>query len=149
MEIAIPLSSTLVRNDIASLYRTSPMIDHVSIAVSDLETSTAFYDAVLSPLGYTRMVNRPMTVGYGKKYPEFWLNARPQRRNEDADTGHHICLRAPDQAAVDRFYHEALSKGGRDDGTPGMRQAAMTDYYGAFIRDLDGNKIEAITFLSG
>ena len=52
------------------------MIDHVSIAVRDLEAATRFYDAVLAPLGLARLVERPDTVGYGKRYPEFWLNRR-------------------------------------------------------------------------
>ncbi len=63
-----------------------------------------------------------------------------------ADTGVHICLRAPSEAAVDAFHAAALDAGGRSDGAPGERQAAMTTYYGAFIRDPDGNKIEAVCF---
>ena len=52
------------------------MIDHVSVAVRDLAAGVAFYERVLAPLGYTRLVERPATVGFGKKYPEFWLNVR-------------------------------------------------------------------------
>lgn len=122
------------------------MIDHVSVAVSDLKASTAFYDAVLAPLGLTRLVARERTVGFGKKYPEFWLNARPHMNQVVDDTGVHICLRAPDVAAVEAFHRAALAGGGRDDGAPGPRQAAMTEYFGAFVRDPDGNKIEAVTF---
>ncbi len=122
------------------------MIDHVSIAVRDLERSAAFWEAILAPLGLVRFVERPGTVGFGKKYPEFWLNLRSDMAPVSDDTGAHLCLRAPDTAAVDAFHAIALREGGRDDGPPGPRQAAITTYYGAFIRDPDGNKVEAVTF---
>jgi catechol 2,3-dioxygenase-like lactoylglutathione lyase family enzyme len=122
------------------------MIDHVSVPVRDLAASAAFYDAVLAPLLLLRLVERPATVGFGKTYPEFWLNLRPALLPVPADTGAHICLRAPDPAAVAAFHDQALRHGGISDGAPGPRQAAMTVYFGAFIRDPDGNKIEAVTF---
>lgn len=122
------------------------MIDHVSLAVSNLAASADFYAEILEPLGMTRMVDRERSVGFGKKYPEFWLNARPDMMPVEDGTGHHVCLRAPSQAAVTSFYERAIDHGGRGDGAPGIRQAAMTTYYGAFIRDPDGNKVEAVTF---
>lgn len=122
------------------------MIDHVSVAVSDLAASARFYEQVLAPLGLTRLVEREKTIGFGKKYPEFWLNARPEMVPVPEDTGTHVCLRAASKEAVTAFHETALSLGGRDDGAPGDRQAAMTIYFGAFIKDLDGNKIEAVTF---
>ena len=120
------------------------MIDHVSIAVADLRKSAAFYAAVLAPLGYRMIADRPASVGFGKKYPEFWLNARPSGARAAEDTGAHVCLRASSVDAVREFHARALANGGRDDGAPGMRKGEMTDYFGAFIRDRDGNKIEAI-----
>ncbi len=122
------------------------MIDHVSIAVSDLQRSAAFYRAILEPLGLTCLVERLHTIGFGKKYPEFWLNARRTMASAPDDVGAHICLRAPDRAAVEAFHRTALLCGGRDDGTPSDRDGEMTVYFGAFIRDPDGNKIEAVTF---
>lgn len=122
------------------------MIDHVSIAVSDLARSAAFYDVVLAPLGFTRLADRERTIGFGKKYPEFWLNLRPEMEPVSEGTGIHICLRANSREAVDAFHASALSNGGCDGGAPGDRQAQMTVYYGAFIRDPDGNKIEAVAF---
>ena len=53
------------------------MIDHISVGVSDLELSARFYEALLAPLGMSRLVTRPTTVGFGKAYPEFWINLRP------------------------------------------------------------------------
>ena len=122
------------------------MIDHISIAVSDLAASAAFYEAVLEPLGLTRLVDRPHTVGFGKRYPEFWLNARPGMALNVDGTRAHICLRAPSQDAVQAFFAAALAGGGRSDGEPGPRQGEMTAYFGAFILDFDGNKIEVLTF---
>jgi catechol 2,3-dioxygenase-like lactoylglutathione lyase family enzyme len=122
------------------------MIDHVSVPVRDLPASAQFYERVLTPLGYTRLVERPATVGFGKKYPEFWLNLRAAMPPIAADTGMHVCLRAPTEDAVRTFHALALAHGGSNDGEPGSRQGAMTTYYGAFIRDPDGNKIEAVTF---
>ena len=122
------------------------MIDHVSIAVGDLDRAAAFYEKVLAPLGLDRLVTRERTVGFGKRYPEFWLNLRENHRADTDDPGAHICLRAPDAAAVSAFHAAALAGGGSDSGSPGSRQAAMTTYFGAFIRDPDGNKIEAVTF---
>jgi catechol 2,3-dioxygenase-like lactoylglutathione lyase family enzyme len=121
------------------------MIDHVSIAVADLKRSAAFYEAVLEPLGYRKIADRAASVGFGKKYPEFWLNARPNGAGAAEDTGAHICLRARSIEAVREFHTRALANGGGDDGAPGPRKGEMTDYFGAFIRDPDGNKIEAMT----
>jgi len=122
------------------------MIDHVSIAVADLKASAAFYDRVLEPLGLLRMVERPGTIGFGKKYPEFWLNARPGMSAVEDETGNHVCLRAPNVEAVKQFYETALAQGGQGDGAPKTRQATVTSYFGTFIRDPDGNKIEAVVF---
>jgi catechol 2,3-dioxygenase-like lactoylglutathione lyase family enzyme len=122
------------------------MIDHVSLAVRDLMTSAAVYEKFLAPLGMKRVVERAGSIGFGKTYPEIWLNARPAGHPLPADTGHHTCLRAPDEAAVQAFHQIALEQGCADAGGPGPRQGAMTGYYGAFIRDKDGNKLEAATF---
>jgi len=122
------------------------LIDHVSIAVSDLARSAGFYEAVLAPLALVRLVERERTIGFGKRYPEFWLNLREAMAPVGRDTGSHVCLRAPDETAVRAFHAAALARGGADAGAPGPRQATMTTYYGAFIHDLDGNKIEAVTF---
>jgi len=122
------------------------MIDHVSLAVRDLAASAGTYEKFLTPLGLRRLVERAGSVGFGKTYPELWLNARAQGPSMPADTGHHTCLRAPDETAVDAFHAIALEHGCVDAGAPGPRQGAMTGYYAAFICDRDGNKLEAATF---
>ena len=121
------------------------MIDHVSIAVSDLSRSARFYETVLAPLGYARLVDTPARTAFGTKYPELWLNARPQMRPIEADTGAHLCLRARTNDVIDTVHRLALSNGGIDDGAPGLRQATQVVYYAAFVRDPDGNRIEIMT----
>lgn len=122
------------------------MIDHVSIAVRDLTASALLYDKALAPLGLTRLVTREATVGFGKSYPEFWLNVRPDAPPAPSNNGTHICLRAPNEAAVRAFHAAALASGCATAGDPGPRQGMMTGYIAAFIVDPDGNKIEAATF---
>ena len=124
------------------------MIDHVSIAVRDLKKGEAFYAALLAPLGMTKLREWPdAAIGFGKKYPEFWINRRGGMDRIAADSGVHICLRAPDNAAVDAFHSAALAAGGTSDGAPGLRKEYHDNYYAAFIRDPDGNRVEAVTFL--
>jgi len=123
------------------------MIDHISISVRDLDAAARFYEAVLGAIGYTRLRNRPATVGFGKRYPEFWLNHRPSMPRVAADTGTHICVRAPDADTVRKFYEAALAAGGTSDGEPGPRPQYSGNYYAAFIRDPEGNRLEAVTFM--
>jgi catechol 2,3-dioxygenase-like lactoylglutathione lyase family enzyme len=122
------------------------MFDHVSIAVRDLAAAARFYEAVLATLGYAKLADRPATVGFGKKYPEFWLNERRNMTAVDADIGTHICLRASSVEAVRAFHAAAVKAGGISDGAPGPRSGQIGGYYAAFIRDPEGNKIEAATF---
>jgi catechol 2,3-dioxygenase-like lactoylglutathione lyase family enzyme len=124
------------------------MIDHVSLAVRDLARGEAFYTALLGPLGMTKLREWPgAAIGFGKKYPEFWINRRDAMDPVAPDSGVHICLRAPDTNAVDAFHAAAIKSGGVSDGAPGPRQQYHDGYYAAFVRDMDGNRIEAVTFL--
>src|ERR1044072_5925516 len=95
------------------------MIDHVSIAVSDLSHATAFYETVLKTIGYDLLVVRGSTVGFGKQYPEFWLNARPEMDPLPANNGSHICLRVRSTDLVDAFHAAALANGDRESGGEG------------------------------
>jgi catechol 2,3-dioxygenase-like lactoylglutathione lyase family enzyme len=122
------------------------MIDHISLGVSDLKRSTAFYTAVLEPLGLVQIVATETRVGFGKRYPELWLNLRSGMPRVADETGAHVCLRARTKNAVDRFHAAALANGGSDEGTPRDRQATMTTYYAGFVRDPDGNRLEAASF---
>ncbi len=126
------------------------MIDHISIGVSDLKASTAFYREVLATLDYELRDARPETSGFGRRgrsHSEFWLNARPGMASVPPDTGIHICLRTRSAEAVKNFYDAAIRLGAEDDGPPGMRPQYSENYYAAFIRDFDGNRIEVVTFV--
>jgi catechol 2,3-dioxygenase-like lactoylglutathione lyase family enzyme len=122
------------------------MIDHISVGVSDLDRSARFYEATLAPLGLSWLVTRPATVGFGKTYPEFWINLRAGMAPVEEGSGVHICLRAKSAAEVDAFHAAALNAGGRSDGAPGLRPHDRVLYYAAFVVDPDGNRIEAVTF---
>jgi catechol 2,3-dioxygenase-like lactoylglutathione lyase family enzyme len=123
------------------------MIDHISIPVRDIKAAARFYEALLAPLGMTRVRDWPKSIGFGKTYPEFWLNKRAQLKPPGEDSGAHIALRAPDTKAVDAFHAAAVAAGAHSDGAPGMRLEYSSHYYAAFVRDWDGNRIEAVTFL--
>jgi catechol 2,3-dioxygenase-like lactoylglutathione lyase family enzyme len=123
------------------------VIDHVSVAVRDMAAATRFYETVLATIGITKLEVRPATVGFGKTYPEFWINLRPGLAPPAPGSGAHVCFRARSSELVDAFYAAALAAGASSDGAPGLRPAHGKGYYAAFIRDPDGNRIEAVTFL--
>ncbi|UGY13575.1 VOC family protein [Bradyrhizobium septentrionale] len=124
------------------------MIDHVSVGVRDLERAAQFYEPTLAALSLTRLVTRPATIGFGKAYPEFWINLRATMAQVAHESGSHICLRAKTTAEVDAFHAAALASGGLSDGAPGLRPHDRVRYYAAFVLDPDGNRIEAVTFPS-
>ena len=121
------------------------MIDHISVGVSDLDRSAKFYEAALGALGLTRVVTRPGMIGFGKAYPEFWINLRAGMARVTPESGVHICLRARTIADVDAFHAAALQAGGQCDGAPGLRPHDRVKYYAAFVIDPDGNRVEAVS----
>ena len=122
------------------------MIDHLSLGVADLDRAAHFYEPVLSALGLSRLVTRPATIGFGKTYPEFWINLRAGMAKVSPESGTHICVRARSTAEVDAFHTAALAAGGTSDGAPGLRPHDRVKYYAAFVLDPDGNRVEAVTF---
>ena len=125
------------------------MIDHVSVGVADLDRAARFYGATLATLGLSRLVTRPATIGFGKAYPEFWINLRKDMTAVPHECGTHVCLRARSPGDVDAFHAAALDAGGTSDGAPGLRPHDRVKYYAAFVLDPDGNRIEAVTFPQG
>ncbi|GAW40443.1 Glyoxalase-like domain protein [Brevundimonas sp. SH203] len=124
-----------------------PLVSHVSVGVSDLARAGVFYDAALGALGVGRVMQHPMGLAYGHAFPEFWASIPHDRQAASAGNGAHVCFAAPDRAAVDRFHARGLAAGGQDDGAPGFRPEYAPGYYAAFLRDPDGNKIEAMTWV--
>jgi catechol 2,3-dioxygenase-like lactoylglutathione lyase family enzyme len=123
------------------------MIDHLGLPVKDYQTSLAFYTKALAPLGVKPLfeVTQEMTgtddcyTGFGITKPDFWISP-----GKNPPTGVHLAFTAKDRATVDAFYKEAIAAGGKDNGAPGLRPIYHEHYYGAFVRDPDGNNIEAV-----
>jgi catechol 2,3-dioxygenase-like lactoylglutathione lyase family enzyme len=124
-------------------------IDHVSVGVSNMKRAKAFYDAALAPLGMkpiypVEIQGQLVGVGYGEAHqPTFWIQLPINGQPASMGNGVHIAFRAASRAQVDAFFLAALDQGGVEDGRPGLRTEYHPDYYGAFVRDPDGNKIEA------
>jgi catechol 2,3-dioxygenase-like lactoylglutathione lyase family enzyme len=121
-------------------------IDHVSIPVADFPRAAAFYDAVLATLGLIRRKQREGAIGYGPDDtapPIFWIHAR-EPGHAAAGIGLHISFRARDRAEVQAFHETALRLGAEDAGAPGVRPHYTAGFYGCFVLDLDGFKIEAV-----
>jgi catechol 2,3-dioxygenase-like lactoylglutathione lyase family enzyme len=114
------------------------MIHHVSLAVSDLERSAAFYDALLSPLGWRRQVDQPRAIGYGLREPVFFIGRRGQPHPGEG----HVCFAASGSPAVKAAYEAGIDAGGRDDGGPGSRPQYGPGYYSAYLLDPDGYRVE-------
>jgi len=122
------------------------MIDHLSLGVADLARAAAFYDAVLAHLGYVRVLTHERAIGYGHpgdRDEQLALLSSGDQASAPG-TGFHLALTATTREAVDAFHAAAVTAGGTDDGAPGLRPQYGPGYYAAFIRDLDGHKIEAV-----
>ena len=118
------------------------MLDHLGINVADLDAACAFYDRLLAPLGATRLMDYGTAVGYGNSdKPDFWLSTfegvGPNREV-------HVAFEAPDTATVDAFHAAALELGAEVLHAPRPWPEYHPGYYGAFVRDLDGNNVEAV-----
>lgn len=122
------------------------VIDHLSLGVADLARSGAFYDAVLAPLGYVRVLTHERALGWGRpgsRDEAFAVLAARDRAKPPGD-GCHVAFVAPQRAAVDAFHAIALAHGATDEGAPGLRPAYGAGYYAAFVRDRDGYRLEAV-----
>ena len=118
------------------------MLDHLGLQCTDLQASAAFYDAVLAPLGGSRLMDFGMALGYGvPPMPDFWISAW------DSGEGFresHVAFSAPDRDAVLAFFAAAVALGAEVLHEPRLWPEYHPDYYGAFVRDPDGNNVEAV-----
>ncbi|MBU6444588.1 MAG: VOC family protein [Alphaproteobacteria bacterium] len=123
------------------------ILHHVSVGVSDVARAGRFYDAVLATLGYKRFWEiMPYAICYGEDGYDFWVQIPSNGQPASAGNGVHIAFTATTRKAVDRFYETALAHGASDEGPPGLRPEYDADYYAAFVRDPDGNKLEALCY---
>ena len=123
------------------------MLDHVSITVSDIAAAERFYDAIMKTLDVVKVGRRDDWLGYGERaraaHPDrVYLTIRKGPKPEDA-FGRHWCFKARWQTQVDAFWDAGIAAGGTDDGAPGLRDYHAS-YYAAFLRDPDGNRVEAV-----
>jgi len=123
------------------------VFDHLSVGVENLDRAAIFYDASLAPLGYVRLWRNARSAGYGPEgfkgqAPFAILESGPEAKSPGR--GFHIAFVARSREAVDRFHAAALSAGGVDEGQPGIRENYDPGYYAAFVRDLDGHRLEAV-----
>jgi catechol 2,3-dioxygenase-like lactoylglutathione lyase family enzyme len=118
------------------------MLDHVSIQCADFEKSAAFYDTVLAPLSGTRVMEVDDAIGYGiPPNPIFWIG---RQRTGDGFRETHIAFSAKNRAAVQAFFDAALAAGAEPLHAPKVWPEYHPDYFGAFVRDPDGNNVEAV-----
>ena len=121
------------------------MLDHLSIQCADVAASAAFYDAVLAPLGGERIMDFGVAIGYGvPPTPDFWLG--PQTTGEGFRESH-IAFTAADRATVREFFEAAVAAGAEVLHEPRLWPEYHESYYGAFVRDPDGNNVEAVSHL--
>jgi catechol 2,3-dioxygenase-like lactoylglutathione lyase family enzyme len=115
------------------------MIDHTAVNVSDQEAAKSFYSKALEPLGYQLGFEQGPFMGFADQHG---MSLGVVRR--DPVGGAHVAFKCDDHAAVDAFYEAAMAAGGSDNGAPGIRAHYHEHYYAAFVRDADGNNIEAV-----
>jgi catechol 2,3-dioxygenase-like lactoylglutathione lyase family enzyme len=126
--------------------RRSTMIHHVSLGSNDIAKARAFYDPLMSLIGFRLLKASATAAHYGVSDIVFSLETPVDGNTASPGNGVHIAFQAPDRETVRRFHAMALSNGGKDEGVPGIRANYNANYYGAFVRDPDGNKIEAVTY---
>jgi catechol 2,3-dioxygenase-like lactoylglutathione lyase family enzyme len=120
----------------------TPMLDHLSLQCADVPASAAFYDTVLATIGGQRIVEFGDVIGYGvPPMPDFWLGPR---RTGEGFRESHIAFRAPDRTAVRAFFAAAVATGAEGLHEPRVWPEYHPSYYGAFVRDPDGNNVEAV-----
>jgi catechol 2,3-dioxygenase-like lactoylglutathione lyase family enzyme len=118
------------------------MLDHVAIQCADVAVSAAFYDTVLAPLGGKRLLDYGNVIGFGvPPMPDFWLGPRS---TGEGFRESHIAFAAPSRAAVRAFFDTAVGAGAAVLHEPRVWPEYHPDYYGAFVRDPDGNNVEAV-----
>jgi catechol 2,3-dioxygenase-like lactoylglutathione lyase family enzyme len=127
------------------------MFSHITVGVSDLDRAARFYDAVLAPLGLSQ---RPVTpdggppsrcwVGPGGGLPRFFTYLPFDGQPCSAGNGGMVAFLAPSAEAVERAYAGGMAQGGRDEGPPGPREHYAPGYFGAYLRDPDGNKLHLV-----
>lgn len=122
------------------------MLLYVTLGSNDLDRAQLFYDAALVPLGLTRRRRDDLEIGYASESDtrcRLWVVTPHNRKAATIGNGSMVALEAQSRAMVDAFYAAALAHGGTDEGAPGLRPF-HANFYAAFVRDPDGNKLSAV-----
>jgi catechol 2,3-dioxygenase-like lactoylglutathione lyase family enzyme len=122
------------------------MIHHVSLGTNDVGRARTFYDPLMRLIGLRVMKVSSTAVHYGASDIVFSLETPVDGLKASAGNGVHVAFQAPDRQTVRQFHQIAVANGGTDEGGPGLRPNYNANYFGTFVRDLDGNKIEAVTY---
>ena len=121
------------------------MFSHITLGSSDIDRSRRFYEPVLATLGLEQPFKRDGGLIFGDLTgPKVFIGAPFDGNPPNPGNGTHAAFLAPDRAAVDAFHAAALAYGGSDEGAPGLRPRYHAHYYGAYVRDPDGNKLQAV-----
>lgn len=124
------------------------VLDHVSLSVPSIDAARAFYDAVMAALGVAKVYDRADALGYGVRcnaIEDFHSCIAVYQSSEaNLDSKRHWCFKATTRVQVRTFYSAGLAHGGKDDGPPGLRPQYHQHYYGAFLLDPFGNRVEAV-----
>ena len=125
------------------------MISHVTVGSNDIARSKTFYEAIMAPLGFARVYEGDDYFAYAPTAdspPCFWVLPPFDGRPAERGNGWHCAFLAESRSAVDAFHAAALAGGGSDEGAPGLRPQYTENYYGAYVRDPDGNKLQAVCY---
>jgi catechol 2,3-dioxygenase-like lactoylglutathione lyase family enzyme len=121
------------------------MIDHLGINCSDFAASAAFYDKVLGVLGYSRLMDFDVVAGYGRDKPDFWIGTQPAEGPASGPNREiHVAFQAGSADDVRAFFDAAVSLGAEVLHAPRHFPEYHDHYFGAFVRDPDGNNVEAV-----
>lgn len=125
-------------------------ISHITLGTNDIQRAAHFYDPVLGSLGFARASKRdgkPLMYSKNGEMPFVYLYPPFDGRPATWGNGTHIAFTAQSRSAVDEFHAMALAFGGQDEGAPGVRSHYADNYYAAYVRDPDGNKLQAVCYL--
>ena len=157
MEIHYPLHAAAATCQLMTVRTTAPhpkrepimadenpsIMSHVSLGTNDFPKARQFYVRVLGTLGCRIFMEHEGAAAFGKAYPEFWIQTPFDGAAASCGNGVHVGFLAQSKAEVEAFFKEAIAAGAAEDGDPGHRHDYGEPYYGCFVRDLDGHKIEA------
>ena len=121
------------------------MFSHITLGIDDFAAAEAFYDAIMNALDIPEFIRVENGKAYGTATgPKLFIGPAYDGKPASAGNGNHAAFLAPSRAAVDAFHAAALAHGGSDEGAPGLRAHYHPNYYGAYVRDAEGNKLQAV-----